>query len=98
MQITYVGHSGFYMELENVLLLFDYYKGELPEFPAAKGFMFSQATAIRIILILRFFVWQRRRKIPFLFCQAISGNVGFLRSLRPGQYVLSQTNAVPLKI
>lgn len=36
MQITYVGHSGFYMELENVLLLFDYYKGELPEFPRSK--------------------------------------------------------------
>lgn len=36
MQITYVGHSGFYMELENALLLFDYYKGALPEFPRSK--------------------------------------------------------------
>ena len=36
MQITYVGHSGFYIELENVLLLFDYSKGKLPEFPRRK--------------------------------------------------------------
>lgn len=36
MQITYIGHSGFYVELENTLLLFDYYKGSLPNFPHSK--------------------------------------------------------------
>lgn len=36
MQITYIGHSGFYVELENTLLLFDFYKGSLPNFPHSK--------------------------------------------------------------
>lgn len=36
MQITYIGHSGFYVALENTLLLFDYYKGSLPNFPHSK--------------------------------------------------------------
>lgn len=31
MQITYIGHSGFFLELAHTLLLFDYYKGPLPE-------------------------------------------------------------------
>lgn len=36
MQITYIGHSGFYVELENTLLLFDYYEGLLPKLPDGK--------------------------------------------------------------
>ncbi len=30
-KVTYLGHSGFLAELEDAYLLFDYYKGELPE-------------------------------------------------------------------
>ena len=30
-KVTYLGHSGFLAEMEDVYLLFDYYKGELPE-------------------------------------------------------------------
>lgn len=30
MKITYIAHSGFLVELERCLLLFDYYKGEIP--------------------------------------------------------------------
>lgn len=36
MQITYIGHSGFYAELENALMLFDYYEGTLPKLPSEK--------------------------------------------------------------
>ena len=31
MKITYIGHSGFSVELEKKVLLFDYYRGELPK-------------------------------------------------------------------
>lgn len=31
MQITYIGHSGFLVELSECYLLFDYYEGKLPE-------------------------------------------------------------------
>lgn len=30
MQITYIAHSGFLVETESAILLFDYYKGEIP--------------------------------------------------------------------
>ncbi len=36
MQITYIGHSSFLVELKETLLLFDYYEGSLPKFPHGK--------------------------------------------------------------
>lgn len=36
MKITYIHHSSFSVELEQAVLLFDYYQGELPEFPREK--------------------------------------------------------------
>ena len=31
MKVTYLGHSGFLLEMENIYCLFDHYKGEFPE-------------------------------------------------------------------
>lgn len=36
MKVTYLYHSGYLVETESALLLFDYFKGELPAFPAHK--------------------------------------------------------------
>lgn len=36
MTVTYLYHSGFAVEFDNVMLVFDYYKGELPETAAGK--------------------------------------------------------------
>lgn len=36
MKITYIHHSSFSVELDKVTMLFDYYDGRLPEFPADK--------------------------------------------------------------
>ena len=36
MQITYIGHSGFFVELTQSMLLFDYYQGRLPKFSHGK--------------------------------------------------------------
>lgn len=36
MKITYIGHSGFSVELKGVVLLFDYYTGKLPQWPKDK--------------------------------------------------------------
>lgn len=41
MQITYIGHSGFFLELAQSMLLFDYYKGTLPRLaPGKKLYVF----------------------------------------------------------
>ena len=37
MKISYIGHSGFLVELEKSLLLFDYYEGEIPDMPKGKN-------------------------------------------------------------
>ncbi len=36
MKITYIFHSGFSVEFDDVVLIFDYYKGRLPKFPKDK--------------------------------------------------------------
>lgn len=36
MKVTYLGHSGFAVELTHMILLFDYYTGKLPEWPREK--------------------------------------------------------------
>lgn len=36
MKITYLEHSGFTIEHEDVVMIFDYYKGRLPDIPAEK--------------------------------------------------------------
>ena len=42
MKITYIGHSGFAVEYEDVAFIFDYYKGKLPEFKnAGKVYVFA---------------------------------------------------------
>lgn len=35
-KVTYIGHSGFAVELEEAVLIFDYYEGELPAFDRRK--------------------------------------------------------------
>ena len=36
MQVTFLGHSGFCLELENIVLIFDWWQGELPPLPTGK--------------------------------------------------------------
>ena len=36
MRVTFLAHSGFFVELEGVCLLFDWWKGALPPLPSEK--------------------------------------------------------------
>ena len=38
MTITYLSHSGFLVELDHMVLLFDYYEGTIPSIPKNKPF------------------------------------------------------------
>ena len=40
-KVTFLGHSGFLVELEEVCLLFDWWKGELPPLPAKPTVVFA---------------------------------------------------------
>lgn len=42
MNITYINHSGFFVEFEESWMLFDYYSGHIPKLPKGKkGYVFS---------------------------------------------------------
>ena len=36
MEVTYIDHSGFFLEMQEVCFLFDYYRGEIPEVKGGK--------------------------------------------------------------
>lgn len=41
MKVTYIRHSGFFVELEKSWFLFDYYRGQIPTLPKGKdGYVF----------------------------------------------------------
>ena len=48
MKVTFIEHSGFMVEMEQNVLLFDYYQGEIPSFD---GSMSLHHTAMPIIMI-----------------------------------------------
>ena len=51
LKITYIHHSSFSVELENAVILFDYFKGTLPEFPAGKPSLSLRAISMPIIML-----------------------------------------------
>lgn len=57
MKITYLDHSGFAVEYKKYVLIFDWYKGKLPEFDSEK-FMYFPAIHIMIILTGKYLSWR----------------------------------------
>ena len=52
MKITYIAHSGFSVELEKQVLLFDYFTGELPVWDKQKTILvFASAKEIAIQIL-----------------------------------------------
>lgn len=41
MKVIFIDHSGFLVELEKCVLLFDYYKGEIPKIEGKKWYVFA---------------------------------------------------------
>ena len=57
MKITYLDHSGFAVEYKKYVLIFDWYKGKLPEFDSEKEiYVFS--SHIMIILTGKYLSWR----------------------------------------
>lgn len=51
MKVTYLEHSGFAAEYKEYVLIFDWYRGSLPEFDQQKKIYVLPVTRIMIILI-----------------------------------------------
>ena len=57
MKVIYLGHSGFFVEMEDACFLFDYYKGDLPEADRGKKLLYLSATVIMTITEKRSFLF-----------------------------------------
>lgn len=72
MKITYLGHSGFFVEMEETCFLFDYYKGEIPKTDEEKKWVVCSSHAHYDHYNNRIFDLARdRKKITFL----LSGDI-----------------------
>ena len=58
MKITYLDHSGFAVEYKKYVLIFDWYKGKLPEFDSEKEIYVFSAIHIMIILTGKYLSWR----------------------------------------
>ena len=50
MKITYIHHSSFSVELDNAILLFDYFKGNLPSFDKNKKLLVNRIASLLTLL------------------------------------------------
>ena len=82
MKVTHLYHSGFLVELEHTLLLFDWYKGQLPRW--------TPKTAVRVRLA------RSPRPLRPRHLEAVQRASG--RSLHPAQKVLIHHGAVLLRV
>ncbi len=59
MKITYIGHSGFSVEYDNVVFIFDYYRGNLPAFDRKKNIYVFVSHAHFDHFTKEIFTWSR---------------------------------------
>lgn len=62
MKITYISHSGFAVELEEHVLIFDYYKGNLPEFDVNKKVIVFSSHVHHDHFVKEIFDWTEKYK------------------------------------
>lgn len=95
MKITYIYHSGFAVELDTCVLLFDYYKGNLPEWDKKKKiYVFASHKHQDHFQLKIFDLAKKYPKIHFFLGSDIKLNVKYLERNRIDPSVLDQaTNA-----
>ena len=72
-KVTYIAHSGFSVELGDVVLLFDYYRGEIPSFAAeSKIYVFSSHRHQDHFNFHIFRLWQEYREVSYILSRDIT--------------------------
>lgn len=71
-KVTYIGHSGFAVELDYCVLLFDYCEGAMPEFPAEKAlYVFASHNHADHFRFAIFQLAQERANVTYLLSDDI---------------------------
>ena len=68
MKVTYLYHSGFAIEDEQALYVFDYYKGELPVIAKEKQMYVFVSHRHKTTIILRFLIGRRNIRTSCTSC------------------------------
>jgi L-ascorbate metabolism protein UlaG (beta-lactamase superfamily) len=71
MQITFLAHSGFLVELETCYLIFDYYKGRLPKLAPDKPVFVFASHAHRDHFVFDIFKWKIENHIRYILSNDI---------------------------
>lgn len=88
MQVTYLYHSGFVVEMEKSVLIFDYYKGELPAFSKEKQVYVFASHKHKDHFQPIILSWEQQyEKIQFVFGNDIKLNDKYLNRLGYGEHI-----------
>lgn len=74
MKITYLDHSGFAVDLGDKLLIFDYYRGELPAGTSDRKLYVFSSHAHYDHFQKKIFTWSRDRDVTYILSKDIRKN------------------------
>ena len=76
MKITYLDHSGFSVDLGNKLLIFDYYRGELPAGSSDRKLYVFSSHAHQDHFQKEIFSWSKDQEATYILSRDIQGTAG----------------------
>ena len=82
MKVTYLYHSGFVVELEDIMLIFDYYKGELPETAKDKKLYVFSSHNHRDHFSQKIFDWADEYTVTYILSKDIKASAPKGRTIK----------------
>ena len=96
MKITYLDHSGFAVDLGDKLLIFDYYRGELPAGTSDRTLYVFSSHAHYDHFQKKIFTWSRDRDVTYILSKDIRKNAAAKNAPGEGVYYLAPRQELTL--
>ncbi len=96
MKITYLDHSGFAVDLGDKLLIFDYYRGELPAGTSDRKLYVFSSHAHQDHFQKKIFAWSGDRDVTYILSKDIRKNAAAKNAPGEGVYYLAPRQELPL--
>lgn len=96
MKITYLDHSGFAVDLGDKLLIFDYYRGELPAGTSDRKLYVFSSHAHYDHFQKKIFTWSRDRDVTYILSKDIRKNAAAKNAPGEGVYYLAPRQELTL--
>ena len=96
MKITYLDHSGFAVDLGDKLLIFDYYRGELPAGTSDRKLYVFSSHAHYDHFQKKIFTWSRDRDVTYILSKDIRKNAAAKKAPGEGVYYLAPRQELTL--